>query len=653
MSDIAQKARVVRRSSALAALVAALVATFVAADARQGKTPRAPGGRTKAGADARAERTRRRAVAAVLEAADAARKFEDAYEASKVQTAAADALWETDEPSARAIFRRAWEAATEYDADDFNEVNGPGGADPYMFTDARDEVIQAAARRDSRLAEAFLREMLKSAEETSARAERPRSDYEVEMPRHVSREALHRLGLAELLLAQNEPQRAAQMVAPVIREGASPNLLSVLVGLRAQSPAEADALYQSLLARTRADAAADANDVLLLSAYALSPDALTTIDARGSVSLQRIDADGPHAREAPPPGLRAAFYDTAAAVLLRPTPPPAPEDADAAGRQLGLYFAVGRLLPFFERESPRHAPALHARFQSLGADVEAGRRAALAQQLEARLVTSANPTDPLAPLLEASSKLGDDNPRADSIRFTAVQSAAERRMWDRAQSVAETITSPGLRRRAQLLITAQKLLALGEAYSEGEEQDYELAARFVRAAEAPPVALAFGMSRAAALAAKRGKAASAAELLDEAARYAERAALGSGQRVSAFAVLTVAAADIGEARAWEWLRQFTHAADALEDYPGDAVSVTEDDRRELGGDHYQSFRAALSSYDLARVFSAAGRLDLERALGEARGLRGEVARAHALVAAARAALAREAPGGVRGGGEKK
>lgn len=653
-----------RAPRALAVLFAACVAAGPWCEASAGQARGRAGGDARqrtgrpAEADARArdEHSRQRAVAAIVEAADAARKFDDRLLSARVQTEAADALWAADERAARALFRRAWEAATAYDAEDEGEFGGQGGERSDAFVYAREEVIRAAARRDAGLAETLLQELLK-AEEAEQAAPREGSSGlgdDEWTPEDLSPEAQHRLALAETLLAQGEPQRAAQLAAPAVREGASLRLVTFLIGLRPHSPSDADALFLRLLDAARADAQSGANDVLLLSSYVLSPELLTTIDVRGSISLHNNAAAGrTHARAELPARLRAAFYDAAAAVLLRPAPPPAPGDAEAAGRQLGLYFAVGRLLPFYEREAPRHAPAFHARLQSLGADIDERRRASLASEMGLRRITPDNPTDPLGPLLEALPKLGPDNPRADSFRLMAVEGAAGRRMWDRAQTVAETITQPGLRRRAQLLITAEKLLSLGEAYSEREEQDYELAARFVRSAEAPPVALAFGMARAAELASKRSSPARAAELLDEAARYAERPPLGTGQRAAAFAVVALAAAGIEQTRAWESLRQFARAANSVPEHAGESLLLaSEDDRQALGGEHYRSLRGKLSAYDLARVFAAAGRLDLGRALEEARGLSDESARARALVAVARARLEGGA-GGVRRAGEKK
>ena len=88
-----------------------------------------------------------------------------------VQMLAADALWTHDSGQARTIFRRAWEAATASDKADREETARETGALPGAtpkITEARDEVLAKAARRDARLAEIFLRDLLNDKDEGSA-----------------------------------------------------------------------------------------------------------------------------------------------------------------------------------------------------------------------------------------------------------------------------------------------------------------------------------------------------------------------------------------------------------------------------------------------------------------------------------------------------
>ncbi|HEX7175905.1 MAG TPA: hypothetical protein VF240_11655 [Pyrinomonadaceae bacterium] len=621
-----------------------------------GQNTRKRGGQSAA-ARASAAREKQRAVSALLEAADAARVFDDRFYSAKVQALAADALWLADERAARALFRRAWEAATEADLAEMKEMaaeSGEDGNSPHLFTDARDVVISAATRRDPRLGETFFGELMKSQSELGSDPRRSaQTSYAAGPSEGVSVEGWQRLQLAERLLAEGDPQRAAALAAPVVAEGPSIDLVHFLLELRAHAPTEADDLFLRLLQRMRGDASADSGDVLLLSSYILTPNLLTTIDSHGTVNFRNLSFKNPAAEPPPSPRVLVAFFDTAAGVLLRSAAPsPDADEVSAESKLLGLFFTTRRLLPFFEREAPRHAPQLHARLQSLAADIDAERRGHLSAQADVRKVTSNNSTDRLGPTLDAISK-ADEGPARDRLRLQAVHRAAELKMWERAQSFADSITQPEARRKALLLVTVYQLLSLRGAYAEGEEQDFELAASFVRGADAPPLALAFGMAQAAELAAKRNKPERANELLDQASAHAGRAAQGGEQRAVAFAVVAITAASIDAARAWDALSEFVRAANAFDEYVGDEISFRSDANSEvLDGDYLNAIRAQLSTFDLTKVFTTVARLDFGRALEQARALEGREARAFATVAAARARLERDTRG-MRGAGEKQ
>ncbi len=109
-----------------------------------------------------AERARRaKAIEIINETADAARTFKDLFYRARIQTRAADMLWPHDEAHATVIFRRAWEAATAYDrAEDEAEERESGVPSTLQITEARDEVLAKVAARDSKLAGAFLNELL-------------------------------------------------------------------------------------------------------------------------------------------------------------------------------------------------------------------------------------------------------------------------------------------------------------------------------------------------------------------------------------------------------------------------------------------------------------------------------------------------------------
>src|SRR5205823_15093110 len=85
---------------------------------------------------ARRAREVREAVAALREVAEDARSFDDLFESTRAQSDAADALWPYDEPTARAVLRRAWDAANAPGAED--KVQGFGTSD-----DPREDALNA------------------------------------------------------------------------------------------------------------------------------------------------------------------------------------------------------------------------------------------------------------------------------------------------------------------------------------------------------------------------------------------------------------------------------------------------------------------------------------------------------------------------------
>ncbi|HEX8351499.1 MAG TPA: hypothetical protein VF611_01140 [Pyrinomonadaceae bacterium] len=613
--------------------------------AREAKAPEA-GAR---GARARAERTRRKAVGVLLEVADGAKAVEDLFQRASVLALCADALWEADEQAARAVFGRAWEAAAESDEEDLKDEREHGryGDLPERFTRARDLVLAAAARRDARTADAWLGALADwlSGHESRARDEAASgggAGTDVRPPGEFTRDG-QRLALASALVEEEAYDAAARVAAPALEGGASGALVEFLLSLRGRAPDEADRLYLQLLAGVRAGAGSRANDVLLLSSYALTPRLLAAVGADGSLQFRTLggppDGATPRRAEAPDPRVRAAFFETASAVLLRPTRP-AGDAADSAA----LYFAVGRLLPFFEREAPRHAPALHARLAELASAVDAARRAALDSQMQTQSLSRSNPADPLGGLLETVGRAADVKLR-DDARLHAVRAAAAKRLWERARGLAGEIEDAEKRRDARSVIDAYQVASVGEGFLEKEEDDFERAAALVRAAEVTPALRAYGLARAAELAAKRRKRVRAEALLEEALAYASQPPAGTSLRDAASMAAATVAARIGSPRATEALAASVAALNEDELFDGERIWFNLDDRLNLSPGEAGALNEAFRPFDVGVMFGEAARGDFDRAAAEARNLKSVSARSRALVAAARAALEKNARAG--------
>jgi hypothetical protein len=610
-------------------------------------------------AQARERRERQQAVAALLEVSDGARALEDLDARAEVLSRAADALWPADEPSARAVFRRAWEAATAADLADtkrreeeLRAKRADGSSPPVTETTrARFAALGTLARRDPRMAEKFLGELGPTAldEEddgggvagevvTNENASARREDERALSPRGAQR-----LRLALDLLERGDPAHAAQVAAPLAAEAPTREFLQFLLLLRTRAPREADALYARLL---RGGLASGANDVLVLSSYVVSPQLIITVSPDASVQLNpqwHANADDAEGLSVPA-NVRRAFFDLAAALLLRPARP-ASNEREALDEASALFFAAGRLLPFFERDAPRHAPALRARMEALAAGIDEARRERLSAHMPTESMRLKNPSDPLSRFVE---EMSDPVGRAErfGMRLRAVSEAARRKLWDRARRLAADTEDADTRREALALIASYQIKFLEETFADAEdESDFERAAAFAREADVPPSVRARGLAQAAEMAARKGKRERASELLEEAVAQALRADKGTGQRLDVLTLLTSTAARLDPARAWELMPEVVREANALDDAPPPPPEAAD----ALAGVLAHNGKPSEEIFDQfppEELFATMARNDFARALTEARALQDGETRALALIAAARPVAERgaKAPG---------
>jgi hypothetical protein len=602
---------------------------------KRGRGQTKPAAKTQAQEQARARRAK--ALLLLVETADEARAIEDLLYRARLQALAADALWPFDQKRARAIFRRAWEAATASDNAEREAEALEAGATAEAVetvTEARDEVLAKTARRDSALAGIFLRELMEDAK-TESNSEQTGIERATNR-RTPSATGARRIALGYELLDSGEAESALKIVAPVVNEGASAALMLFMLRLHERNAAAGDALYRMMIAQMRVDAQADANTVLLLSTPIVSPELMVSVDEHGSLQFQPVARTDARAGTPPPvaPAARSTFFDAAASVLLRSVNS-RPGSSEAQERA-ALYFATARLLPFFEREAAQYVPELQARAAALLNEFTDTRRDALSSQLSLRSLGAPPSTDPLRSHFEELSRTSEQAER-DRITIRIVLIAARNRAWDRARRAASELSDDGVRRAANSFIALHQIADLANAYKDEKEDDYESIVSFLKGVEVPPLAAAWGYAQAARIAARKREPQRVAELLTEAGHFAERAPANTSQRVAAYGVIAIEAALLDRQRAWELLTELVHAANALgDDFAGDDSSV------DFGADENSKtpapFTFTADVFRLDSVFATMAHLDFERALTGARALEGDVPRAFAQLAIARAAL---------------
>lgn len=581
------------------------------------------------------ELTRRAAaIELITTTAENARTFKDLFFRPRVQTLAADALWPHDETRARAIFRRAWDAATAFDKSEQEaEEKETGVASTLLITEARDEVLRITAGRDPELAQTFLNELLAAKKDNETNEASAQQTPTARTPwRELSPAGQRRLALAYEMLKQNNHRAAAAIARPAIKEGAGGDTITFILRLREQNAEASDELYLLLLTTVARNLGlVDANDILLLSAPIVSPNLLVVVDNQGALQFRPLQI---RATAISDERIRSVFFGLAQGFLLRSDvqTPPGGTLAEAIGR----FFAIGRLLPSMEREWPPAVAGLRMRSASLANQIGAARSESLNSQLSLTRMTSDQTEDPLRAQLNQLGRARDAAER-DRISLDVVRKASALRLWDRARRAAGEIENVELRRRALSFIALNQIADLLRAYADDKETNFENLAKFVRSADVPAAAIAWGLAQTAVIATRQGDSKRAAAMLDEAEVLAGRTPAGTRERVAAYTAVTRLAVGIDVKRAWQLLPEIVRAINAVADYAGDEnsieLSVTDDLDSET-----DSLSMSSDVFRVSGVFATMAALDSEKALTAARALGNELPQAFVSLAIARAML---------------
>jgi hypothetical protein len=321
--------------------------------------------------DAQSLESQRRtfAISLVTSLADEAHAYHDRALRSRVLARAADTLWNADRDTARTLFRKAWDAAEKGDAEELTlkNLDGVPSTAAEMVTalrrssghDLRADVLALAAKRDQILGEEFLNKLTQNTDrETADRTNGPISQNSNNNPEAVSK----RLNLASKLLDEGEVERALSFATPALNQ-VNANSIGFLSRLREKRPEAADQRFAVLLARAELDPSSDANTISGLSSYAFTPGFYVTFNKDGSARWTQPESIAPLKTPNLPATLVNKFFQVAAAILLRPLPPP-DQDFTTSG-PIGKYMVVKRLLPLFEQHAPDTAVALRSQLQAL------------------------------------------------------------------------------------------------------------------------------------------------------------------------------------------------------------------------------------------------------------------------------------------------
>jgi hypothetical protein len=583
----------------------------------------------KAAVNAAAERAakerRATAVSLLVTLADDVKNFTDQTLRARTQARIGDALWDADPDQGRTLFRKAWDAAELADQEaarrseedrQRQQAEGRGFA-LVRPPNLRLEVLRLAAKRDRLLGEELLDKLKEAKKQEADSTPAPPGVGD------TSAATRQRLQLANQLL-DTDMERALQFADPVLGT-VTMDGLNFLSFLRDKNPAAADQRYSRMLMNAEADLQSDANTVSLLSSYLFTPHLFVVFEREGGQNTSQMNQRMPPPEVAPE--LRAAYMRIAAAILLRPLPPPE-QDRSSSGIQ-GKFLVIRRLLPLFEQYAPKAtADQLRGEMASLGQGTQRSARDeddddGLPQR---GLAPEQNPADREKALLD----------RIDRARTPAERNAIYLQLATinankgdlRARDFVEKIDDSEMRDKVRPYI--DMTLALNVV----EKKDTEKTLNIARTGELSHIQRVWVLTQAVKTMPKTDRE-KALEIVAEAAAEARRIEPSDADRPRALIAVANALMSLDAPRGWEALPEIAKAANSAQDFTG------EDGRLmiRLQTPSMTSIRTStVDDFNLTGLFRTLTQENYTEAVQLARNFEREAPRATAVISIARTIL---------------
>ena len=553
-------------------------------------------------------------------AADAA-TYTDQRLRARTMARIADALWDADPERARAMFRKAWDAAEAVDEESrtitLNEIKEQqarrGSAAVANRGSIRNEVLRLAARRDRKLGEELLAKLkIDKAREADALDKTGMWDT----PDAVTQ----RLNLARQLL-EADVERALQFADPAMVR-INRDVIDFLSYLREKDAAAADRRYAALLGRAAGDLQSDANTISLLASYLFTPHIFVTFDGTGSSTSQTSRGSAPPEVS---PDLRAAFFRVASDVLLRPLPPQGQEQTSAGA--IGKYLMLKRLLPLFEQYASRETTeAVRGHMQALGSSVPEDYR----QRDDDSLREGIRPKE-----------AGEDREKSLLDKIERAKTAEERdqlylqlaKLYSdtgdmRARAAIEKLSELELRNQARPFIDAMML------FHAVEKKDAEGIQEIVRIGDLTHIQKTWALTQAAKLVYKNDLD-KAVSLLEQADLEARRIETSNEERPRALLAVANTYLLVDRRKAWDQVSDVTKAANSAPTFSGEDGVL----RTSLLTKGMSSIRTTSArEFDVAPLFSDLANEDYARTIELAQLFEKQAPRASATIAIAKAML---------------
>ena len=583
---------------------------------------------TNAEEQARIQRTKARSL--LISLSTDARTFTDPTLRARSLARIADALWRVDEEQARAMFRKAWEAAETADQENNVKVQRDiqqqkartgGGYALNLPPNVRREVLRLAARRDRALSEEFLEKLrIQKLEEANS------ASTQNQNPGRLSEALSQRLSVARELLLTGEIERALQFADPALTV-VSTESLSFLSDVRDKTAPSADTRYSRLLTIASGNPESDANTVSILSSYIFTPYLFIIFSGSGTSISQRNSTITPANVS---PELRMAFFQMAAAILLRPLPPPGAEQG-VAGIE-GKYLVIKRLLPFFEQSAPAEmVESLRGQLNALTTMVSEGARKRDDESINKGVKTDKPAEDQEQALLNRLDRAKTSAER-DSL-LVQIAFMLTQRGDMRARDFVSKIDESELRKNAQAYIDPS--LASYSIEKKLTDQALEL----VNKGELTHVQRAWVLTECAKILFKTDRDKSL-ELIETAATEARRMEVSDPFLPRALMAVANALVLIDPPRIWDATFDAVKAANSAEGFTGEDGGLS---LRFQSKNQSSTTSHDVAEFDVEGIFRELATQDYDRAVELARGFQAEGPRAVATIAIARAVLEPKKP----------
>lgn len=614
------------------AVLSMLLVVFVASATAQPNEPRKPAApeivKAKSENDIEAERLlherRANAQSILISLAIDAAGYTDHQLRARTLARIGDALWDADPERASTLFRKAWDAAEVVDQEnrraELEEMRQQeakrGSVAIASRPSIRNEVLRLASRRDRKLGEELLAKLTSAKkEEAKEAADKARSNA-FETPEAITQ----RLNLARQLL-DSDVERSVQFADPALMS-VTRDSVDYLSYLRDKDAVAADHRYAALLARAVGDAKTDSNTISLLASYLFTPHIFVQFSGGGAnTSSTGRTTPAPNVS----PELRAAFFRTAADVLLRPLPPPG-QDQTTSG-VVGKYLMMKRLMPLFEQFAPKEmADAVRAHMEALANSVSEGDRLRDDESVREGIRPLEKSEDQEKSLLDKIDRAKPGEQR-DQLYLQLARLYSQNGDM-RAREIVEKIEDTDVRNQARVFTDAT--LALRGI----EKKDADRVLEIVRIGSLTLIQKTWVLTQAAKLVYKDDLE-RALSLLDQADAEARRIQTSDADRPRALMAVANTYLLVDRKKVWDLIADIAKAANSAPTFTGEDGLL----RITLLTKGMASIRSStVREFDVAPVFTDLAKEDYARTIELARLFEKEGPRASATIAIARAVL---------------